>query len=234
MRLDLHADFMRDTPTGPEQPLTSVIATVVEALPLQRQDAGQDKIQLFGATQDLGACRRVDRVRRARDGVGQRAHRRAHDKRIHSAHEHARQIAEEFTFAAFEHHQRGDRQTDAGGFAAANLAHYDFAAADAHVGRDQSQGHHRRIAGAAIPAAHGGLAIDGDLVRAFGKKLRRHRRMTGAHHQVQRFGHHTRPRRCDGGAPHLREESLGNVEKARFCSLNVLGYCLSGTCGREH
>nr|GFC79093.1 hypothetical protein [Tanacetum cinerariifolium] len=95
--------------------LTSVatfIATAVKTLPFDGQNARQSEIQ--------------------------RAHGGADHEGIHATEQHAGQVAPELALAALEHHQRGDRQANAGRLAAADLTDHDFAATDPHVGRNQS------------------------------------------------------------------------------------------------
>ncbi|CRM73543.1 hypothetical protein [Pseudomonas sp. 58 R 3] len=216
MGLNVDAHLVRHTPADAKQAARALIATVVEALPVNRQDARQYEIQLLDITQYLRARRSMHRVRRTHRGVGRGPHRAADGHRSGAADQHARQLAEELALAPFEHQQRCNRQPDAGRLAAANFTHHYRTAADGHVGGNQPGRHHRRIAGTAITTAHGGLAVDGDLIRAFGQKLRRHRRVLHAHHQVQRLGHGARRRRCNGRAPHLREETLGHVQVTGF------------------
>ncbi|VVN45615.1 hypothetical protein PS676_05711 [Pseudomonas fluorescens] len=231
VRQDFNPHLIGHAPTRAEHPVAPLVAAVVEALPIHRQDSRQHEIQLFFATQHLGPGGSMHRVRRAHSSVGHRAHRAADGHRRRATDQHARQFAEEFPLSALEHQQRCDRQPHARGFAAADLAHHHRTAADGDVGGDQPGRHDLGIAGAAIAAAHGGLAVDSDFVRALGQKLRRHRRMLHADEQVQRFGHRARRRGGNGGAPHLGEEAFGHVEVAGFCFR--LGHFQLGTGRRD-
>ena len=134
VRFDPHADFIGHAPTGTEQTVATLVAAVVEALPADGQDTGQDKVQLVLAAEYLGAGSGVHRIGRPDDGIGQRADGLAGDEGVDPGQQHARQVAEKFSLAALEHHQRGDCQADARSLAAADFTHHHRAAADGDVG----------------------------------------------------------------------------------------------------
>ncbi len=134
MRLNVDAHLVGHAPTGAKQAARAFIAAVVEALPVNRQDTRQHKIQVVDVAQYLCARRGMHRVRRAHRGVGRSAHRTADRHRSGAADQHARQLAEELALATLEHQQRCNRQPDARGLAAANFTHHHGAAADGHVG----------------------------------------------------------------------------------------------------
>lgn len=182
------AHFVGHAPTGAKQAALAFVAAVVDALPVNRQQAGQDEIQIIIAAEHLGPGGRMYRVRRAHGRVGRSTHGTADGHRHRPANQHARQFAEELALAPLEHQQHCHGQPDPRGLAAANLAHHHRAAADGDVGGDQPGGHHFRIAGAAVTTAYRGLTVDGHLGRAFGHELRRHRWVLRAKHQVFGLG----------------------------------------------
>src|SRR5688572_1225805 len=61
---DVHLDFVGDAPASAEQTVAAFVAAVVHALPVNRQDTGQDEIQVFVTAQYFGPGGGVHRVRR--------------------------------------------------------------------------------------------------------------------------------------------------------------------------
>ena len=169
VRLNAHADFKSDAPARPEHPVGPGIAAVVKALPGHRENAGDKHVKFLGIAQDLGACRRMHRVRRGAHGPVQRADGLAGGKAVDAAERHARQVADKGAPAAAQQHQGADRHAHARRLAAAHLTHHHRGAADDHVGRNASGRDHRCATTAAITAAHGGLAVDEHRGRAFGQ-----------------------------------------------------------------
>ncbi len=157
---NLYRNFVRQAPARAEQAIDPLVVAVVEALPGDRQGGLHGEVEVFIATQDLAAGRRMYRVGRTGHGLGEgTGHLAGHDA-AHPAHQHATELAVELAATPAQQHQRGHRQADARRLAAAYLAHHDRLSTDAHVARYQATFDDHRFAGAAVTAAAGRVAID--------------------------------------------------------------------------
>ncbi len=198
----LHFDenLVDHTPTGAEQAIAAFVPTAVVALPLDRQQARQGEVQVVFTVENFRARGTVYRVGRTGDRRGNGIAHLAAAPRHQPAHRHARQLAEKLRATAAQGQQRRHRQPDTGRLAAADFADDDRGAADDYIRRNLRRPN-LGLAGAAIPTAHGGLAVDKYATGTLGHVLLWHRRVFIAVDFIARTRHGAQGWRSDCRAP---------------------------------